>query len=327
MKIKYFVFALAAGSMLLSCEKKDIQYTNNNDVDPSMAMFQVTRVVPEGDYSTGAANNRFYRMTIDDVDMWGDDYILWARMGTVPSTTRYYTVKGGTHTMKCYYKPGDEYVLGYDQNFTLEAGKKYCLFIYDYNQPPMIVDNSDPRIYFPDTGKADVAYSDDPNDPSNASRFQTIRFINLMYEEPGVPCDYKLQYMYQDPYDLQWYEVGEPVGFGEITDWAKIRINAYAPERSGQSGTGSNRNDADNRTGKVVSNGTCRIYYKAYIIHDDGTSEELKYSTNSGSSFSTYKDYWTATTGTRRFHVMRGCRVASGNNSYDGMWITEIAKY
>ena len=122
MKIKYFVFALAAGSMLLSCEKKDIQYTNNNDVDPSMAMFQVTRVVPEGDYSTGAANNRFYRMTIDDVDMWGDDYILWARMGTVPSTTRYYTVKGGTHTMKCYYKPGDEYILGYDQSFTPAQG-------------------------------------------------------------------------------------------------------------------------------------------------------------------------------------------------------------
>ena len=261
MKIKYFVFALAAGSMLLSCEKKDIQYTNNNDVDPSMAMFQVTRVVPEGDYSTGDANNRFYRMTIDDVDMWGDDYILWARMGTVPSTTRYYTVKGGTHTM------------------------------------------------------------------NNASRFQTIRFINLMYEEPGVPCDYKLQYMYQDPYDLEWYNVGEPVGFGEITDWAKIRINAYAPERSGQSGTGSNCNDADNRTGKVVSNGTCSIYYKANIIRNDGTTEELTYSTNSGSSFSSYKDYWTATTGVRFFHVMRGCRISTGSNSYDGMWITQIAKY
>lgn len=326
---KYLACAIAAAAMFTACEKEDTVFTDSHNVDPNLAKIQITRVVPEGDYSAAATDNRFYRLVIDGVDMWGDDYIVWARMGTVPSTAGYYTVTPGTHTIQCYYKRNGEYLLGYESQFTVEAGQCCNLFIYDYAKAPLLVDNSEPREYFTYGGTKEVAWTDDPNDPYNAARFQSLRFINLMYEKEGQPCDYKLQYYYQNPYDLEWYPVGDPVGFGEYTAWTKIYINIYAPSRSGKSGNGSSRNDAENRTGKAVTVGTCSIYYKAKKISASG--QDLGWVTytfkGEGSAESVYTDYWTATTGARFFHTMRGCRIASRNQNYEGMYVTQNAKY
>lgn len=326
---KYLAYAIAAAAIFSACDTEDTKFTSIEKVDSNMAKIQITRVVPEGDYSAAATDNRFYRLVIDGEDMWGDDYILWARMGTVPSTGGYYLVTPGTHTIQCYYKRSGEYLLAYDSQFTVETGQCCNLFIYDYAKPPVIVDNSEPREYFVYGGTQDVTWTDDPNDPYNAARFQSLRFVNLMFEKEGQPCDYKLQYYYQNPYDLEWYPVGDPVAFGEYTEWTKIYINIFAPARTGQSGTGSSRNDTENRTDKTLSTGTCIIYYRAKKISASGADEGwITYTfKGEGGEETVYDDYWTATTGVRYFHVMRGCRISSTNGSYEGMFVTSIAKY
>jgi hypothetical protein len=129
---------------------------------------------------------------------------------------------------------------------------------------------------------------------------------------------------------LEWYPASDPVGFGEASPWYAIHIDQKAPQRSGQSGTGSSRNWADNRVQHAVTSGSCTIYYKMKKINADGTEEWFTYNRKNGATASEteYKDYWTAYVGRHEIHYFRGMRVTNGGTTSDrACWITQASKY
>ena len=331
--LKYFAYAVAAVSLFTACERQDQEFVAQTVADPNMAKLQITRMVPEGEVTKAATDNRWWKVTIDDKDVWGDNYTYLGVRGIIPGAGYYYTLTPGTHNIKGYFYRNGEHTLAYETNVTLEAGQAMNAIIYDYSKDPLMHEKRTKKEYFVDGGSADVTHSTDPNHPSNASSYQMMRFLNLLYENEntGEPCDYKVQYYYNNPYNTnEWLPVGEPVGFGECTDWVKILINRYAPGQSyaSKSSYGSNRNNADNRTGKTVGSGTCWIVYRAKKVVNGVEDENwLTYTfTGEGTSETRYADYWTATTGAYVLHILRGCRIANADDDYTGMYISQFSE-
>lgn len=329
--LKYFAYAVAAVAMFTACERQDQEFVAQTVADPNMAKLQITRMVPEGSITSAADDNRWWKVTIDDKDVWGDNYTNLGVRGIIPGESYYYTVTPGTHNIKGYFYRNGEHILAYETNVTLTAGQAVNAIIYDYSKEPLMHEKRTTREYFVDGGSADVAHSTDPEHPSNASSFQMMRFMNLLYENEntGEPCDYQVQYYYNDPYTYEWLPFGEPVGFGECTDWVKIRINRYAPNNgTAQSGYGSSRNWGDNRTGKAVSSGTCRIVYRAKKVVNGVEDENwLTYTfKGEGTDEVRYSDYWTATTGNYTLHIIRGYRIANNNQNYTGMYVSQFSE-
>lgn len=327
--LKYFAYAIAAVSLFTACERQDQEFVGQTVADSNMAKLQITRMVPEGSITTAAGDNRWWKVTIDDKDVWGDNFASLGVRGIIPAENYYYAVTPGTHNIKGYFYRNNEYTLAYETNVTLSAGQKVNAIIYDYTKEPLMHEKRAKKDYFVDGGSADVAHSLDPEHPSNASSFQMMRMLNLVYEKLGEPCDYKIQYYYNDSYTNEWLPFGEPVGFGECTDWVKVRINRYAQGSSTtQSSYGSNRADADNRTGKTVGSGTCRIVYRAKkVVNGVEDADFMTYTfKGEGSAESRYSDYWSATTGAYVLHIFRGCRIANDNNSYTGLYVSQFSE-
>ena len=98
--LKYFAYAIAAVSMFTACERQDQEFVAQTVADPNMAKLQITRMVPEGSITTAAGDNRWWKVTIDDKDVWGDNYASLGVRGIIPGESYYYTVTPGTHNIK-----------------------------------------------------------------------------------------------------------------------------------------------------------------------------------------------------------------------------------
>ena len=305
--LKYIIIAFASMAALVSCDKHEQAYKCEQVDASEKALIQIMRMVPEA--STTAT--RVMSITIDDQVLWQENYTYLGARGMVPSQSRHYILDPGTHHMKWFLADGSIF---YESDFTVGAGMQ-DLFVTDLTAAPIVVDNN-------------AEYPSDATDIT--STWAYIRFVNMMYEDENktIP-DYKLQYYYQDPTDLEWYPVSDPVGFGEAAVWGRVHVDQFAAQRSGQSGSGSSRNADDNRVGYAVSSGSCTIYYKAKMIGADGS--DLGWMTytfkGEGSTESEYKDYWTAYVGRKSQHIMRGCRISSTNNNTSGAYVSQIWKY
>ena len=289
---KYIMIAMASLVALSSCEKHDLGYQMEHVDASKNALVRIWRLIPE----TSTTGNRVYNITIDDQPLWQDNYTYMDVRGSKPNQSRHYILEPGDHNMKWYLLDG---TCVYDQNFTAIKGMQE-IYVTNYNAAPIVIDNN-------------------------------LRFVNLQYEDANfnIP-DYKLQYWYQDPTDLEWYPASDPVGFGEASNWYRVHIDQFAPERSNQSGRGSSRFSADNRVGHQVTSGYCRIYYKMKRIEADGTESWYTYNRKNGdeASETEYKDYWDAYIGRHEFHMFRGCRVTDGGTtSNTAAWITQGLKY
>lgn len=307
---KYIIIALASMVALVSCEKHGLQYQMEQVDTEDKALVVVWRLVPEANTTAG----RIYNITIDDQPLWGNNYTYMAARDWMPNQSRHYVMEPGVHNMKWYTKDG---TCVYDKNFTAIPGmQEVC--VTDYEAEPIVIDNN-------------LEYPHDVTEFTAESFY--LRFVNFMYEDDAltIPVDYKVQYWYQDPTDLEWYPASDPVGFGEASNWYRIHVDQFAEERSGQSGTGSSRNIDDNRVGYIVSSGYCTIYYKMKKIGVNGEDLGwLTYNRKAGAEASEteYKDYWTAYIGRHNIHYLRGCRVSNGGTtSNTAMWITQAAKY
>ena len=300
---KYIMIAMASLVALTSCEKHDLGYDMEHVDASDKALVVIWRLIPEA----ATTANRVYNITIDDQPLWQNNYTYMAARDWMPNQSRLYIMDKGEHNMKWYLLDG---TCVYDQNFTAIAGmQEIC--VTNYNAAPIVIDNN-------------LEYPCDATEFTGEALY--VRFVNLQYEDANfnIP-DYKLQYWYQDPTDLEWYPASDPVGFGEASNWYRVHVDQFAPERSKQSGSGSSRFSADNRVGHKVTKGSCTIYYKMKRIEADGTESWYTYNRKNGAAASEteYTDYWDAIVGYHEFHMFRGCRVTNGGTtSNTAAWIT-----
>jgi len=260
--------------LMFSCEKHTVEYMATKVT--GLAEFQLHYFVP---LTAGTANN-IYKIEVNG-QVYGNNTAPLTTYNAVPSggVGRFYTTKPGQVNIKLY--KGTDLELVFDQNCELKAGKQN-IFVYDFNQPPIVFDTGYPF-------KADVT--------DNTGTTAWIKFYNFLFESDGVTTPLKIQYQYQYTIDntsgqkSDWLDLGSPVAFGETTGWIAIPVN------------------------KTVFNsaGTARIDYRAQVINQDGSNGGSLKVQNSSGALVDYSDWWTAQIGRRYHHIMSGMRVAKPN--------------
>ena len=214
---KYIALLLLVAVTMGSCDKKDVSYMAEPVDESSKAYIQVGYYEP----ITAGAANYMYFIDINGVEYGNDGATFLATFNTVPSggTNRYYAVDAGNVNLKLHKRVSDgnggyTYPVVYDQNVTVEAGKRYCLYVHDLNKAPIPIEMTPA----PEFGRA--------LDTDSLCR---VQFINLLYEADGTPYSGKVQYGVQNVDTKEYEPVGEPIGFGECTPWffVKVRKSVY----------------------------------------------------------------------------------------------------
>ena len=279
-KIIYSILAVAAVLLVASCTKHKMYF----DVDQldNIAEFQLHYMEPINNVE---ANN------ITSVYVNGELYSSTGGSGTlypyngIPSGGgggRFFYANVGSNHFQLYR--GEELV--YDMNVTLREGKQNVI-IYDLTKEPIIIDN--PAPYWSNRQVTGANWNTD-------EVFQ-VQFVNLLFETPGVPYVGKLQYQYKragnildpitgevvGPEPEEWYDMGEPVAFGETTGFQILEMHKQT----------------------FNSNGTQRFDYR--ILTESG-DELMKWN---GSKMVKYTDYWNAYIGRVYIHFFRGNRTVS----------------
>lgn len=279
-KIFLSILAIAAVLSLSSCEKHKM-YFDTVELGP-ISEFQLHYMEPINNVE---ANN------ITSVYVNGDLYSSTGGSGTlypyngIPSGGaggRFFEGKIGSNHFQLYR--GEELV--YDMDVVLKEGKQNVI-IYDLTKEPIIIDN--PAPYWANRQVSGANWNTD-------EVFQ-VQFVNLLFETPGVPYSGTLQYQYKragnildpitgeviGPEPAEWYNMGEPVAFGETTGFQILEMHKQ----------------------DFNSNGSQRFDYR--ILTDDG-EELMKWN---GSKFVKYTDYWNAYIGRVYTHFFRGNRAVS----------------
>jgi hypothetical protein len=279
-KIFLSILAIAAVFSLSSCEKHKMHF-DVVELGP-ISEFQLHYMEPINNVE---ANN------ITSVYVNGDLYSSTGGSGTlypyngIPSGGgggRFFEGKIGSNHFQLYR--GEELV--YDMDVVLKEGKQNVI-IYDLTKEPIIIDN--PAPYW--AGRQITGSN------WNTDEVFQVQFVNLLFETPGVPYSGTLQYQYirsgniLDPITGEvigpepeiWYNMGEPVAFGETTGFQILEMHKQT----------------------FNSSGSQRFDYR--ILTADG-EELMKWN---GSKFVKYTDYWTAYIGRVYTHFFRGNRAVS----------------
>lgn len=218
---KYIALLLLVAVTMGSCEKKDVSYMAEPVDESAKAYIQVGYYEPV----TAGAANYMYFIDINGVEYGNDGATFLATFNTVPSggTNRYYAVDAGNVNIKMHKRESDgnggyTYPVVYDQNVTVEAGKRYCLYVHDLNKAPIPIEMTPA----PEFGKA--------LDTDSLCR---VQFINVLYEADGTPYTGLVQYGVQNLDTKEYEPVGEPVAFGECTKWFPVKIRKTVYNSSG----------------------------------------------------------------------------------------------
>lgn len=202
MKIIKYLSLILAVTLMVSCEKNEIEY----DTTPigEVAEFQLHYIVPV----TAVAANNITKVEINN-QLYANNKAPLNTYNAIPGggVGRFYTVNPGSVNIKMYQGVAMD-VLVYDQNVTLTVGKQN-VFIHDFNLPPVVIDNEYPYIRR-ETVETDTT--------------QWVKFYNFLYETAGVPTTLKLQYQYMSHRTTQLVNIGEPVAFGETTGWQQVLL-------------------------------------------------------------------------------------------------------
>jgi|SRR5690625_2707101 len=269
-KISAILFLLLIG--VFSCQKHAITY-NTEKVDKDQAEFQLHYVVPV----TASSDNNIYRVEIND-QLYANKKAPLNTYNAVPSGAvgRFYATPAGETNIKLY--KGEDEVLVYDQNCELKPGKQN-IFVYDFDEPPVIIDNDYPyeRLVSDSTGKT-----------------AWVKFYNFLFESENTPTPLTIQYQYQyvnnenDTKDTSdWISLGEPVAFGESTDWVPVPVYKTVERSSGYA----------------------KIDYRIFEVNADGSLGDTLKVLNSSGNMVNYSDWWNAYVGRRYHHILSGMRV------------------
>lgn len=258
-----------------SCEK-NVVGMDAELISDETTQIQLFYMVP---LVSGTANN-INKIELDGVLITNETTPL-NTFNFLPSgaVNKFFATKTGSVNIKLYRGAVNSLTLAYDRNVNLLPGKQ-ALFIHSFDEDPVIL---------PHTTPLPVAVSEHTGTAS------WVRFINLMYETPGVPTDLRLQYQWQYTTDYEtgakseWANLGEPVAFGESTGWEEIYVNKQVE----------------------LSSGTARIDYRIRLIGPDGSDQGSLQVKNTAGNFVDYSDWWTATVGRVVNHVFAGYRDAT----------------
>lgn len=280
MKILKYIFSLIFALGIISCEKNIVEYDTQPVTD--VAEFQLHYFVPVD----AKAVNYIYKVTINDHTYVNNDAALLTTYNVIPkgSVGRFYTTSVGKNNVKLYKKAKNdsgewEYVLVYDQSCSLNKGKQN-VFVYDFNQPPIVFNNGYP-------------YTTNVTEDTDSKCW--VKFYNFLYEKENTPTDLKLQYQYQYTLDYktkersEWANVGNPIAFGETTDWQSIKLNKLVYNSSGK----------------------CRVDYRIKVVDASGNIGNDLQILNSKGKFVNYSDYWNGYIGRRYHHVLSGMRTTT----------------
>ncbi len=263
MKITKFIIGAIALAAVFSCEKHELLYEGNHDVPAGDALFHICYFEPITNLKTNYIDSVYVNdMYFDGVDGGGQVKVE----GMLPSDgTRFYSIAAGKVNIKLYRKN----VVIIDKDVILAPGKQTVFFTTQ------------------DLDAAVVPFGKICNTGINPTveNFGTdstacVRLTNLLFEikdNAYVPTQRALQYQWRDRRDekdaetgdYHWTNIGEPVLFGECTEYTRVTV------------------------AKTVYNdyGSCRVYYRA-LDAIDGTV--------------ILNDYWTTYIGRAYDHVIWG---------------------
>ena len=291
--LKYIFMALTVAFVATSCDKRDPDF-NAEQVSKDKAEVQVFLITPVQNVS---ANYVHAVILNDDVHANKGSALLNPYNGAPGGTTgAYWTVPAGntrvrlqratprTERILDWQKPvlddGTEnwkdttyydYETIYDKVVTgLEGGKKYFVFVYDFDKAPMAIDQLEPPT----------------QTSTNTAEYAAVRFINFMWENPTTPYAGKVQLRMQDATTKEYINTCDPIGFGEATAWFMPSVI----KTSFNSG-GSQRRDLD-----------------VAVVNEDGEVGERMLYTNSKGNKVGFTDYWTLSIGRGYVWILYGTR-------------------
>lgn len=270
---------LVCAFLITACEQHVVEYDTTEIDLATTAQFQIHYMVP---IASGTANT-INRIELNDELLSNETYSLPINsfIPRAPTGGKFYTTKSGLINIKLYKGAVDNLTLVFNKDIELPAGKS-TIIVNNFDAEPVVVDfGVFPKITTENTGET-----------------TWIKFHNSLYETPGVPTTLKLQYQYQYIIDndtkerSDWFNVGNPVSFGEATGWEPVTVNKRIE----------------------VSSGYGYVYYRIRIIGDDGSDQGNLQIYRWG--LKDYSDYWTGYIGSYKQHILSRYRV--GNSSYYG---------
>ena len=256
---KYIALLLLVAVTMGSCEKKDVSYMAEPVDESQKAYVQVGYYEP----ITAGAANYMYFIDINGVEYGNDGATFLATYNTVPSggTNRYYAVDAGNINLKLHKRVsngsgGYDYPVVYDQNVTVEAGKRYVLYVHDLNKAPIPIE----MTAAPEFGRA--------LDTDSLCR---VQFVNLLYEADGTPHTGLVQFGVQNLDTKEYEPVAEPIRFGECTNWFYVKI----------------------RKTTYNSSGSQRREVCLFAVDESGNVTGMLPYTKSNGTIGDFTDYWT----------------------------------
>lgn len=272
--IKYLMLAVASVFMLASCSDKDVDVdapweTVNNNQAQVQILFEAPVV--------NNTSNYIYK-----IEMAGKTYVNNGAAMITPyngapggSTGLFYTIPAGKNHVTLWGKTQDPSKaktdsIYFDQDFTVEGGKKYQVFVAETDKAPVLVEV--PVIPHQTT--------------TNTAEYSCVRFYNFMWETAGVRPDFKLQLRLQNDETKEYENIGKPIAFGEASEWLIIPVHKTIFNSSGYQ----------------------TKYIDVVKVLADGTEEPLNYLNASGNEQAKWTDYWTQYIGRGYCWIIRGVR-------------------
>lgn len=282
MKNIHKILTLMMAVLVLSSCEKNVIGLDAEQIDHSTPQFQIFNMVP----LPAGTENTVNKMEVNGTVMTNETtpmapFNFLPGPSNIVNANRFFASSETNLNIKLYRGASINLTLSYDQNVTLQPGKQ-SLFVHDFDHPPINIafPSPLPKAVSEDTGTA-----------------AWIRFINLMYESPGVPTTLRLQYQWQYTTDNEtgaksdWLNLGQPVAFGEATGWEQIVVNKTVE----------------------ASEGLARIDYRVRLIGTDGSDQGSLQVRNSTGGLVDYADWWNANIGRVYNHVFAGYRTVNAS--------------
>ncbi|MCC8112682.1 MAG: hypothetical protein LIP03_01565 [Bacteroidales bacterium] len=206
--LKYLtMIALCAGFTLTSCDQKDIDF-GLQYVDPNSALYQVFYVNPVANTTA----NYVYRVDVGDKSYFNNGSSMITRYSGIPSgsVNLWYNDATGTKDVRFYTGSMDN--LAYSNSATLTQGLQ-SIWVYNFDKAPIVLKETE----------APQNLGTDNDTIAGCS----MKFYNFLFKDATTPVDFKVQFYIRDYHD--WFPaqqnedgyvaIGEPIAFGESTDW------------------------------------------------------------------------------------------------------------
>ena len=264
---KYLAIVLVAVIGLSACEKHELTHPYD-EVGDRTALFQIFYYAPV----VNSSANYIDSVYVNDV--------LYSSVAGSGQLATYNGIPGGAVGRFFSTAPGDirlRFMKGganvLEKVVTVQKGQQ-GIFVYDLNENPKVLPLTEYGKGRPEPTPAEW----------DTDSVCYVRFINFLYEDKTTPYAGRLQYQWmRHDEDMEWQNVGEPVAFGEATEFEMITVHK----------------DTYN------SGGSQRVDYR--IIDETGAVLQVL----SGSRMVSYSDWWTGTIGRAHTHTFSGVRTAA----------------